>query len=339
MQPTSPVSIGAAADNTPIRVVYVTDDQYQLLTQFSACSVMLSSKTPLSLVIYNTGSQIPPATGLLTLASKLGHTLETAALDTSRAINSNVPLHAHISPATLLKAQAIEREADSFEQILFLDGDVLACHSFDLSEVFGFQTTAAAVYDFVSYMPFDGQDLLRHRERTGHSPEYFNAGVIAVSGSRWLAGGMTTRYLDNLSAHNVHCPFRHDRTGKDPGDCKGADQCALNMTLEGDWTPLDFRWNVQKTLRHHPLWRTAYLRHYTGFRKFLSRSNVNRDSLERAMRKGVKRNAGLKPELRIWNDLGLLFIADSIKYRSQSRAYSRKVDELTARAKISVGSA
>lgn len=315
-----------------VRIVYVTDAAYQQLTEFSACSLMLTSVRPLSIIIRTLDGTRGLDTRLEALAIRLGHQVEASQLHVDGNVSSGVALHPHISPVSLFKAHAIEIEAARFERVLYLDGDVLACRPLDVDDVFAFHTTAAAVYDFVSYLPYDRQDLFRHRQKAGRSPDYFNSGVLAIHGPRWVATSITSRYLDALRSHTQHCPFRHDAAGEDPGDCKNSDQCAFNIALEDDWTPLDFRWNVQKPLRHQRLWREAYLRHYTGFRKFLAPSNVNRDDIERSVLCTIKAAAGLDSETTRRSDHGLLFLADRLKYLRASGRYKEKVKFLQAHA-------
>jgi len=141
---------------------------------------------------------------------------------------------------------------------------------------------------------------------------------------------MLDRYLEKLGQHNRHCPYRHNERGEDPGDCKGADQCALNMTFENDWTAIDFRWNAQKPIRHTSIWTHAFLRHYTGHRKFLTTNNVNRDWREARLLRRIKHEVKLSLPPYIY-DGGLLYFADMMKYFAETRGYKRVLQILKDR--------
>jgi len=239
-------------------------------------------------------------------------------------------LHPHISQVTLMKAYAIEAAAARHDQIAFVDSDILIFRDFSFGKLFDFKTSAAGVYDFVSYMPFDQQDLIGHTQATGVSSDYMNAGLLLIHARNWLQGSMLDRYLDKLDQHNRHCPYRHNERGEDPGDCKGADQCALNMTFENDWTAIDFRWNAQKPIRHTPIWAEAFLRHYTGHRKFLTTSNVNRDWRELGLLRRIEREVKLSLPRFIY-DGGLLYVADTLKDFGETRGYKRVLRTLSDR--------
>ena len=315
-----------------VAIVYATDRAYLTLTEFSIASLALFSTSHLDINLFVTPDTRSVDEKLVRFLKARGHTFNQQFLDPGSGALERVALHPHISPVTLMKAQAIERAAAQNPRIVFLDGDVLACQAADFTSAFRFETTIAAVYDFVSYMNYDGQELIGHTERCGVSSDYFNAGVMFVDGRRWAAEGAFSRFLKNAEGHSDRCPYRHDASGNDPGDCKGADQCAFNMTFEKDWTPLDFRWNVQKPLRHMALWQCAILRHYTGFRKFLASSSVNRDSVERKVLARIVQEAGLRLPQPLQSDGGLMFLVDRLKYHRDKEQYVAVVRKLCARA-------
>lgn len=311
-----------------VDVILVSDRGYHELSEFAIAALALNHSAPLHIHLYRDGYEAELNAKLHAYLAARGHSFATTSLPADMQQPGTSQLHSHITRATLMKANAIELHSERAHRIVFLDGDVLTCRSVDLASVFSFQTTAAAVFDFVSYMSFDDQRLVEHTTRQGISSDYLNAGVLFIDAVRWRERDCFRRFIEYVERHAGFCPYRHDATWLYAGDCKGADQCALNMTLENDWTPLDFTWNVQKTLRHTAWWRSAKLRHYTGFRKFLAASNVNRDRLEARLLREISRRVGLQPSQPVHYDQGLMFMADTLKYWKETRAYQKILHEL-----------
>jgi lipopolysaccharide biosynthesis glycosyltransferase len=315
-------------------VVYICDERYHTLTEFAIASLGMHHQTPLKIYFSQVGYSKPASEPLQQYLVDRGHDIEILQLDREGMDLDRlqaVALHPHISDVTLMKAYAIQKAARNHNHIAFIDSDVLVLNQFSLSSSFKFETTAAGVFDFVSYMPFDNQDLIRHTSQSGVSSNYLNAGLLLINSERWLNSNLLSTYLDKLSSHSVHCPYRHDQNGNDPGDCKGADQCAINMMLENDWTPLEFEWNAQKPIRHTATWKKARIRHYTGHRKFLAKSNVNRDWREARLLQRIQIEVGLEAPDNIKYDFGLMFFLDYLKYFFQTIGYKRILTLLSER--------
>lgn len=315
-------------DHNQIGVVYICDERYHSLTEFSIASLAMHHDEPLTIYIAEVGYEQEPSESLISYLESRGHVLKVIHLDRAKMDVERleaVALHPHISEVTLMKAYAIEAVVSTHDRVAFIDSDVLIMENINLRSQFNFSTSVAAVYDFVSYMPFDGQNLIEHTSRTGVSSEYLNAGFLLIWSERWKARNFLHEYIEKLNLHSRHCPYRHDENGDDPGDCKGADQCAINMMVERDWTPLDLRWNVQKPIRHTEVWKHARIRHYTGHRKFLSKSNINRDRREISLIQKIQREVGLKTSEKITYDYGILYALDWIKYFAETQKYKTVV--------------
>ena len=119
---------------------------------------------------------------------------------------------------------------DSIDKILYLDTDTIVRHSLvPLWETALDTALVAAVRDawlwwFAQGLPW--RDL-------GLSPRvpYFNAGVLLISLDVWRAADVSARALDLVGRYRF----------------EDADQGALNAIVNGDWLPLDPRWNLQAT--------------------------------------------------------------------------------------------
>ena len=329
-----------SCSGSSVAIVYVTDANYHDLTEYSLASfAIFSDQSATDVHIFQVDYDRELSPFLQRFLRDRGVGVRRHSLQSSAEELWAVRLHPHISIATAMKAHAVDQVARDAERLVFMDSDILVMRPISLAPLFTFETTLAGVFDFVSYMPFDGQDLISHTKRTGRSSDYMNAGFFLVDCEKWRGEAMFGRFVAALNEHETHCPYRHDGEGRDPGDCKGADQCALNMSAERDWTPLSLVWNVQKPVRHTVLWKDAQLRHYTGFRKFLARSNVNRDRSEYLLLQRIKEEVGLTPPEPITYDGGLLFMADRLKYTKETRRYSRVLAMLEHRREeaLSVG--
>ncbi|WP_185829235.1 glycosyltransferase [Sphingomonas ginkgonis] len=315
-----------------VGVVYVSDRNYHELTLFSIASLALFLKERVSITLFQVGYEQPLDPALAAYLAKVGHRIEVVPLASRDPSHEEVQLHEHISPASLLKADAIDAVAPRHDLVVFLDGDTLFMRPCSFESLPEFTTSFAGVYNFLSYMPFWEQDLIGHTERTGVSSDYFNSGVIFIRSERWIALGLRERYRRNLVAHEARCPYRHDAEGNDPRDCVGSDQCAFNMSVEHDWTPLDFRWNMQKTTRHMAGWRHALIRHYTGHRKFLTTSNRHRDAAEYRVLSAIREQVGLRPARPIhYRDRGLVYALDYAANFKLMLGYGRLLRKLSAK--------
>ena len=139
----------------------------------------------------------------------------------------------HLPRAALFRLLLAEMLPSTVRRVLYLDCDVLV-----LDDPAGISEPAdahdptpaiAAVRD--PFRPWiGGPPPLPWREvgADARSP-YFNSGVMLVDVQRWSAERVAQRALELLQAHRM--PF--------------ADQCALNLVLDGQWGELDHRWNIQ----------------------------------------------------------------------------------------------
>lgn len=116
---------------------------------------------------------------------------------------------------------------------------------------------AAAVHDFVYYLT---GNIRRRRRDLFLAPDapYLQSGVMVFDWPRILAEGTLARARRFLADH--------------PASCQEApDQDALNHVLEGQWTPLDPRWNLHETYLNFGGALTPYLEHYTSTKPWSKR--------------------------------------------------------------------
>jgi lipopolysaccharide biosynthesis glycosyltransferase len=132
------------------------------------------------------------------------------------------------SPATLYRLRIEEQLPSEVKQVIYLDADIIVRASLgelwrtDLGE-----TKGGAVRDAIA--PWSSSVLDWRALDIPPERPYFNAGVVVIPLGRWREERISERALCFLQHNNLRC----------------VDQCALNLALDGDWTPLDPRWNLQ----------------------------------------------------------------------------------------------
>ncbi|AIT79485.1 glycosyltransferase family 8 protein [Novosphingobium pentaromativorans] len=116
---------------------------------------------------------------------------------------------------------------------------------------------AGAVHDFVYYLTGN----IRRRRKDlflADDAPYLQSGVMVFDWPRMLSEGVLDRARQFLVDH--------------PESCQEApDQDALNFALEGQWLPLDPRWNLHETYLEFGGALTPNLEHYTSTKPWSKR--------------------------------------------------------------------
>jgi lipopolysaccharide biosynthesis glycosyltransferase len=154
--------------------------------------------------------------------------------------------------ATYLRLLFTDLLPDELERVIYLDADVMVLGSLtDLweSDIDG---VVGAVRD--AYRPWMVRNTTFQWRAVGVLPDapFFNSGVMLTDLRRWRTGDVGARALELVRAESSMW-----------------DQCALNVVLDGGWTPLHPKWNVQ-----------SY--HLTGD-ECLAYATEGRDRLDRAL--------------------------------------------------------
>ncbi|GGC07779.1 hypothetical protein GCM10011494_28000 [Novosphingobium endophyticum] len=137
------------------------------------------------------------------------------------------------------------------DRLVYLDADTRIMTSLEpllTADLKGYP--AAAVHDFVYYLTGN----IRRRRRDlflADDAPYLQSGVMVFDWPRILAEGTLARARQFLVDHPENCQ-------------EAPDQDALNHVLEGQWTPLDPRWNLHETYLNFGGALTPYLEHYTS---------------------------------------------------------------------------
>ena len=163
-----------------IAVVYICDRKYHDITLYSVASIARCHRHPLRFFFLQSGYReaIPPSLAAF-LASR-GHSIEL--LDASpsshlASLKTQGEKHRHISGTALLKANAIDALARSYDYILYVDGDTLAFDDIRCEALCGFAETAAVCLDLAIGTGADDPLIFQRCEDAGISPS------ISIRGS------------------------------------------------------------------------------------------------------------------------------------------------------------
>src|ERR1700691_2203111 len=300
--------------NRKLAILYLCDSNYHELTLYSLASIARAHSAPLDLHMMQIGysRSVPPP--MQSFIAGLGHRLiagpasfpdEITVLVQQHRVRHGNGYHAYLSNTALYKSCAIEALAEDYDNILYMDGDILTFENLHLDKLAGFSELCAAGFDLSFAVDFDNSETRDRCRRHNVSTEYFNSGVIMVNAAKWRSTGALTHYLENLGRHSVACPYFE-------GLCDIPDQCALNMAVAGDWRRLPVTWNLQATALHTQAWAEAKIRHYVGPRKFLAWRPWTCDRRQHALVRKISREAGL-PRARGIYDFGLSYQLNAMR--------------------------
>lgn len=145
-----------------------------------------------------------------------------------------------------------------FDRLVYFDADTRIITSLaPLLSVNLEGKPAGAVHDFIYYLTGNIRRRRRDLFLASDAP-YLQSGVMVFDWHRILAEGTLARARQFLVDHPERCQ-------------EAPDQDALNHVLEGQWMPLDPRWNLHETYLNFGGALTPYLEHYTSTKPWSNR--------------------------------------------------------------------
>ncbi|HEY4201225.1 MAG TPA: glycosyltransferase family 8 protein [Devosiaceae bacterium] len=141
----------------------------------------------------------------------------------------------------------------SVHRLIYLDCDVMVRAPIEaLWETDLAGTSLGGVIDPNRHKVMLGREF---REKTGiftyHEP-YMNGGVLLIDLDRWAAADLVARTAQFREQGLLEKLYY--------------DQDIINLVFRGDWTPIDFRWNLTNALPEHEALE-PHIVHYSGDRK------------------------------------------------------------------------
>lgn len=207
-----------------IDVVFAADTGFAEHVAVALASIAANASDPPNVrtwIVVPSGQAEHP---MVRTCRRAGRPLDVRVLPIDPDLVARAPLSRHITGASYFRLHLPSVLPDEVRRYLYLDADVVVESDLEplVSRSSGNRPVAAVI---------DG--YLRGRRLPGMRPEipYFNAGVLLVDRAAWRAGDITARCLRVIEDLPEHLDYH--------------DQDALNVALDGDWAPLEVRWNQQ----------------------------------------------------------------------------------------------
>jgi lipopolysaccharide biosynthesis glycosyltransferase len=219
--------VSAAMSEAPVTIALAADATFcrQLAVVISGIS-RWASDLPHRIFVFHDGYD---ATLREVVAESATDGVELRWID-ARSVQLDSAILDHYPPSTLFRLRMEDLMPAEVERLIYLDADTLV--RAPLTELWKCELGGAlvgAVRD--AGVPWVASPRCLDWRQFGLPPDmpYFNAGMLVIPLDRWRARRVSERALGLLSRH----AFLY------------ADQCSLNITIAGDWRPLEPRWNLQ----------------------------------------------------------------------------------------------
>lgn len=145
---------------------------------------------------------------------------------------AGVPVSGHISIAAYYRVLLPRVLPECCKKVLYLDCDILVlgniCQLWDIN-----------LHENVYVAAVENPDFNRHTNlKMEKSMAYFNSGVMLINMALWREQDVAAKTLNILR--------------ENPGNMRFWDQDALNSAIQGQWTSIEVKWNVQTSMLRRP---------------------------------------------------------------------------------------
>lgn len=218
------------SDVTPLTLVLLADERYAMPLATTLSSIARSNRRhwPIQVHVLQDGMSDRSRQRVLdSVPSQSIAILWHGVNLSSFASLSTLP---HISRMTYARFLIDQCLPQALRRVLYLDTDILVLA--DLEQLWRADLRGAiigAVPDRYIDAMLNGHSGVR-REDVPRVRAYLNAGVMVIDLARWRKACVSERSLEYLCRHPT-TPY--------------ADQDALNVACDGEWTPVDERYNLQ----------------------------------------------------------------------------------------------
>jgi lipopolysaccharide biosynthesis glycosyltransferase len=299
-------------------IALVTDQPGYELARHAAVSIIMSQKSEYDLYVFCHKFEPPKQDPIFSYAASKAIRLEMLLI--TDKVSETFLTHGHITTATLLKFEAVDRLAKQYDRILYSDIDILFFKDIGIDTIDFQNKPLAAVVDVGEWLtkiytietngPSPGGEVFNEFE----SIDYFNAGLLLFNCSMWESERFRTRYVELLTEHDEHCIYKKH--------CRTIDQCALNRMFEGQWVKLPLGYNLQACAKFTEQWKVAEARHYTGSKKFLPIKFWRNDRRDTLYIREIQRSLGYK--------VGIYLPFASYIYELNERRHKSNADRIAS---------
>lgn len=224
-----------------IPVIFAADDRFAVGAGVLMLSILENVSQPLSFYLLHDSLTEENRERLHQVASRFD-TCELNLIDVSKVLaDYPQPDRNHVY-SRMVYARLMAPEMIDADRAVYLDSDTLVRH--DLAELYAWDLQGAplaAVSDYGAYR-LAGRSPIQEsyfRETVGGGPitRYFNSGVMVIDLQRFRNDRIGAQTLQLIQTGRK---FRY------------ADQCALNLVVQGDYAALPERWNAMTELLDMP---------------------------------------------------------------------------------------
>ena len=288
--------------------VYVIDEKGYELAQHAATSLILTQSAfqDVHVFCHNFSPSLPDR--LTEVGRQHGVQVH---LDLIDHFESEIN-HGQFTKTHFLKVEAVDRIANAYDRILYVDHDILFFEEIFLEKINLEGFPVGAVYDIAETGCLTNPDFIKDCQRKKRSPHYFNSGFMLFDASKWNHE-FTAEFLQFAMDHKISCDYKQN--------CNLNDQCSFNRLFENNWKRLPLNFNVQGCAKFTGRWKRAPVRHYQGPRKFLPLRPWRNDARDVRVVKSIRKALGFKD--RSYLSSRLLFGLNTFK----RRAWIEKVDK------------
>lgn len=236
-----------ASQTNSSALVYVVDERIIGPTLISALSFEKATGD-LDIIVFVAGPEI---SGLQAWLAARPSRIQVRFVEQAGYDGFGVP--AFLTPAAFGRLELHNWLGDTYERVIYLDGDTLAGPQ-ALNPAVDLQGAVLGAADDLFVIEQDqGPGLRRNLGLSDQTSDYFNSGVLVMDWKKWREAEIGERALAYLR--------------RNP-DLTYGDQCALNRVCDGLWHRLDISWNCQTPiLGFRREQSTARVFHFVGGRK------------------------------------------------------------------------
>lgn len=292
-------------------VVYVTDEKGYELARHAATSFILTQAGFQDVYLFCHNFLPNPSDQLVEVGRKHGVRVHINPI----ANPLNETTHSQISKTHFLKMEAVDRIAQAYDRILYVDYDILFFEEIFLEKVNLEGLPVGAIYDIAETGCLTNPNFIENCRQNNRSPHYFNSGLMLFDSSKWNHE-LKSQFLQLSLEHKLNCDYKEN--------CHLNDQCSFNRLFENNWKRLPLNFNVQGCAKFTARWGRAPVRHYQGPRKFLPVRPWRNDARDMRLIKSIRQALGYKGGW--YPPSNILFGFNAFKRRTWIRKVNKAMD-------------
>jgi lipopolysaccharide biosynthesis glycosyltransferase len=298
-------------------VVYVVDEKAYELARHAVTSFMLTQSGFQDAHVFCHNFSPSPSDRLIDVGREHGVRVHLKPIDNPHTEFTR----GQITKTHFLKMEAVDRIAQAYDRILYVDHDILFFDEIFLEKINLEGLPVGAVYDIAETGCLTDPDFIKNCRQKHRSPHYFNSGFMLFDASKWN-DEFKSKFLQFSIEHKSNCDYKKG--------CHLNDQCSFNRLFENNWRRLPLNFNVQGCAKFTGRWDRAPVRHYQGPSKFIPVRPWRNDARDMRLIRGIRLALGYKD--RWYPPSNILFGFNAFKRRAWVEKVNKAMDFLEVMA-------